>query len=158
MPTWALHVSGTAQVLLIFHNSIEIPIPCLRYCIPIQNSKTCSSLFYFHNSKLCREYHPQTPSKVDLIQHHRAIHEGKKYSCRECDHQATSKGDLTQHQQSMHEENNYRCEKCEYQATDLSIIIRHQQALHQRTKYLQGIWPPVIFQRMISLITSELHM
>ena len=36
--------SGIAQVLLIFHCSIAIPIPGLWYCIAIQNSKTCSSL------------------------------------------------------------------------------------------------------------------
>ena len=35
------NVSGIGQLLLIFHNSIAIPIPGLRYCIPIQNSKTC---------------------------------------------------------------------------------------------------------------------
>ena len=148
MPTWALHVSGIAQVLLIFHNSIEIPIPCLRYCIPIQNSKTCSSLFSFQNSKLCREYHPQTPSKGDLIQHHRAINEGKKYSCSECDNQATSKGDLTQHQQSIHEEKYYNStpasssSKNKVPARNLTTshfskndLTHHQRATHVGKKY-----------------------
>jgi hypothetical protein len=77
-----------------------------------------------------KEYDHQRAFNGDLIQHHRAIHKGKKSSCRECDHQATSKGDLTQQQQSMHEENNYPYGEFDFQATDQSNITRHQQAIH----------------------------